>query len=62
MLPEGTFGSFDILHNNAGVALERHLHETTDVEFDWLMGVNLRGVFLDAVLLSKPSRNQEKAE
>lgn len=39
------FGDFNVLHNNAGVELEKHLHETTDEEFDWVMGVNLRGVF-----------------
>jgi NAD(P)-dependent dehydrogenase (short-subunit alcohol dehydrogenase family) len=39
------FGRFNVLHNNAGVELEKHLHETTDEEFDWVMGINLRGVF-----------------
>jgi NAD(P)-dependent dehydrogenase (short-subunit alcohol dehydrogenase family) len=39
------FGGFDVLHNNAGVQLEKPVHDTTDDEFDWVMGVNLRGVF-----------------
>lgn len=39
------FGGFNVLHNNAGVELEKHLHETTDEEFDWVMGINLKGVF-----------------
>ena len=39
-------GGLDILVNNAGVILERPLLQTTAAEFDWLMGVNLRGVFL----------------
>jgi 3-oxoacyl-[acyl-carrier protein] reductase len=39
-------GDLDILVNNAGVILEKPLLETTAAEFDWLMGVNLRGVFL----------------
>jgi len=40
------FGSFDVIHNNAGVQLEKHLHESTGAEFDWITGVNLKGVFL----------------
>jgi NAD(P)-dependent dehydrogenase (short-subunit alcohol dehydrogenase family) len=38
-------GGFHIIHNNAGVQLEKPLHETTDEEFDWVMDVNLKGVF-----------------
>jgi NAD(P)-dependent dehydrogenase (short-subunit alcohol dehydrogenase family) len=41
-----TFGGFDVIHNNAGVQLEKPLHETTEDEFDWVCGVNLKGVFL----------------
>ena len=40
------FGGFHIIHNNAGVQLERPLHETTLEDWDWVNGVNLRGVFL----------------
>lgn len=39
------FGRFDIIHNNAGVQVERHLHETTTAEWDRLNNVNLRGMF-----------------
>lgn len=39
-------GRLDIVVNNAGVILEKPLLETTAEEFDWLMGVNLRGTFL----------------
>jgi NAD(P)-dependent dehydrogenase (short-subunit alcohol dehydrogenase family) len=39
-------GGFHIIHNNAGVQLEKPLHETTDEEFDWVTEVNLKGVFL----------------
>ncbi len=39
-------GGLDILVSNAGVILEKPLLETSTAEFDWLMGVNLRGVFL----------------
>jgi 3-oxoacyl-[acyl-carrier protein] reductase len=36
----------DILVNNAGILIEKPLLETTAVDFDRLIGVNLRGVFL----------------
>ena len=39
-------GGLDILVSNAGVILEKSLLETTTAEFDRLMAVNLRGVFL----------------
>ncbi|MBN9623834.1 MAG: SDR family oxidoreductase [Actinobacteria bacterium] len=39
-------GGFDIIHNNAGVQLEKRLHETTEEDWNWVNEVNLRGVFL----------------
>ena len=39
-------GGLDILVNNAGVMLEKPLLETSAADYDRLMGVNLRGVFL----------------
>ncbi len=39
-------GGLDILVSNAGVMLEKPLLETTAADYDRLMGVNLRGVFL----------------
>jgi NAD(P)-dependent dehydrogenase (short-subunit alcohol dehydrogenase family) len=39
-------GGFHIIHNNAGVQLEKPLHETTLEEWDWVNEVNLKGVFL----------------
>lgn len=50
------FGGFDAIHNNAGVQLEKPLHESTAEEFDWITEVNLKGVFLgckQAVLAMK---------
>lgn len=41
-----TFGSLDILVNNAGVSVEKPFLEHTEQEWDWLMAVNLKGVFL----------------
>jgi 3-oxoacyl-[acyl-carrier protein] reductase len=39
-------GGLDILVNNAGILLDKPLLDTTAEEFDRLIGVNLRGVFL----------------
>src|SRR4051794_35958893 len=50
------FGGFDVIHNNAGVQLEKALHETTEEEWDWVSQVNLKGVFLgcrEAVIAMK---------
>ena len=40
------FGRLDILVNNAGVQLEKTVLETSDDDYDWLMGINAKGVFL----------------
>lgn len=43
---ESRLGGLAILVNNAGILIEKPLLETTAEDFDRLMGVNLRGVFL----------------
>ena len=40
------FDGLDILVNNAGVQIEKTVLDTTDNDWDLLMGVNVRGVFL----------------
>ncbi len=40
------FGELSILVNNAGVQIEKTIVETTDQDWDTLMGVNARGVFM----------------
>lgn len=40
------FGRLDVLVNNAGIELPKTVTETTEAEWDRLMGVNLKGVFL----------------
>ena len=40
------FGELDILVNNAGVQIEKTIVETSDADWDLLMGVNARGVFM----------------
>jgi meso-butanediol dehydrogenase/(S,S)-butanediol dehydrogenase/diacetyl reductase len=39
------FGSVAVLVNNAGVQLERTLADTSDADWDLVMGVNARGTF-----------------
>ena len=39
------FGQLDVLHNNAGISLLKPITETTEADFDRLLGVNLKGVF-----------------
>jgi NAD(P)-dependent dehydrogenase (short-subunit alcohol dehydrogenase family) len=39
------FGRFDFIHNNAGVQVEKPLHETTNEDWQHLNDVNLTGVF-----------------
>ena len=40
------FGRLDILVNNAGIAFDKALEETTEAEWDWMMAINVKGVFL----------------
>ena len=40
------FGHVDILVSNAGVGLRGLVHEISDNDWDWLMGVNVRGTYL----------------
>jgi len=42
----GEHGPFDAVVNNAGVQVEKTVAETTDDEYDLVMNVNVRGVFL----------------
>jgi NAD(P)-dependent dehydrogenase (short-subunit alcohol dehydrogenase family) len=39
------FGTFNIIHNNAGIQVEAPLHETTTEQWDAVNNVNLKGVF-----------------
>lgn len=40
------FGALDILVNNAGVQIEKTVVDSSDADWDAVMGVNARGVFL----------------
>ena len=42
------FGKLDAIHNNAGIANpSKALHDTTDLEWEDLMNINLKSVFLN---------------
>ena len=41
-----TYGKLDVLYNNAGIARLAPLTETTDEDFERLMAVNVKGVWL----------------
>ena len=40
------FGRIDILFNNAGIACVGELHETSESEWDRVMAVNVKGIYL----------------
>jgi 3-oxoacyl-[acyl-carrier protein] reductase len=40
------FGQVDILINNAGIAVYKRIEETTDEDFDRIVAINLKGVFV----------------
>ncbi|WP_298717685.1 SDR family NAD(P)-dependent oxidoreductase [uncultured Oceanisphaera sp.] len=52
------FGSLDILVNNASVQLEKTIAQTSEAEWDWLMDINLKSVFLCSRAALDPMRRQ----
>jgi NAD(P)-dependent dehydrogenase (short-subunit alcohol dehydrogenase family) len=45
-LAESKYGRLHILVNNAGIAIRGTIEETTEDDWDHLMGINMKGVFL----------------
>ncbi len=52
------YGRIDVLHNNAGVFLVKFLEETSEEEWDHVMGVNLKAIFL-AVKFAVPTMKKQ---
>src|ERR1041385_103814 len=42
--PYEEVGAVHVLHNNAGVALMMRLDSMKDVDWDWILSINLKGV------------------
>jgi NAD(P)-dependent dehydrogenase (short-subunit alcohol dehydrogenase family) len=43
---ENTYGKLNVLVNNAGILIRASIEETTEDDFDRIMAVNVKGVFL----------------
>jgi NAD(P)-dependent dehydrogenase (short-subunit alcohol dehydrogenase family) len=56
-----SFGACHLLCNNAGVSLNKALHHCTSDDWDWIMGVNLKGTAL-ALSYFIPRMIEQKCE
>lgn len=54
------FGKLDIFVNNAGVLLQKSVDEVTEKEWNWLIDINLKGVFYGTKYASKQMKKQGK--
>ena len=52
------YGTVDVLVNNAGVQVEKNVPDTTEEEWDYVLGVNLKGTFLCAKAAIPQMRRQ----
>ncbi|MFD2562028.1 3-oxoacyl-ACP reductase FabG [Aquimarina rubra] len=53
------YGQIDILINNAGITKDRTLHKMSEAEWDAVIDVNLKGVFLCTQVVSKYMKEAE---
>jgi NAD(P)-dependent dehydrogenase (short-subunit alcohol dehydrogenase family) len=53
-----TFGRIDILVNNAGVGFERPFLELTEADWDTVVGINLKGMFLCTLAAAREMTKQ----
>lgn len=54
------FGGLDILVNNAGIFLGREFEEATDADWDKIVAINLKGVYLGTKLCAPALRERGK--
>ena len=54
------FGSLDVMVNNAGVERQKPLGEVTEEDYEWLMDINLKGVFFGSQAAVEVMREQEE--
>lgn len=59
---ESAFGGLDILVNNAGIYYQYQAHETPMDEYDAILDVNLRGLFLASKLAIPSLRESENGK
>jgi NAD(P)-dependent dehydrogenase (short-subunit alcohol dehydrogenase family) len=53
------FGSLDVMVNNAGVERQKPLRDVTEDDYEWLMDINLKGVFFGSQAAIDVMRDQE---
>jgi|AntRauTorckE6833_2_1112554.scaffolds.fasta_scaffold01347_8 NAD(P)-dependent dehydrogenase (short-subunit alcohol dehydrogenase family) len=54
------FGSLDVMVNNAGVERQKPLEEVTEDDYEWLMDINLKGVFFGSQAAVEVMREQDE--
>ncbi|MDS0294934.1 SDR family NAD(P)-dependent oxidoreductase [Halogeometricum luteum] len=53
------FGSLDVMVNNAGVERQKPLEDVTEEDYEWLMDINLKGVFFGSQAAVEAMRDQD---
>ncbi|MDS0300314.1 SDR family oxidoreductase [Halogeometricum sp. S1BR25-6] len=53
------FGSLDVMVNNAGVERQKPLGDVTEEDYEWLMDINLKGVFFGSQAAIGVMRDQD---
>ncbi|OYR40036.1 3-ketoacyl-ACP reductase [Halorubrum sp. Ib24] len=54
------FGSLDVMVNNAGVERQKPLADVTEEDYEWLMDINLKGVFFGSQAAVEVMREQDE--
>lgn len=53
------FGSLDVMVNNAGVERQKPVEDVTEDDYEWLMDINLKGVFFGSQAAVEVMREQD---